>query len=148
MLTDDQIQDLIDQEYGPQFFVWRMDPTNDPEDLSAFFDECIMSDLDERVLALMVEDDLYYSDAEKAISNDDWLVLTDNEADKLPEECAESYTDEALQEIPDHLQRYFDADLYCSDVLNDGRGHLLAHYDGDEREQTINGTTYYLYRRN
>lgn len=148
MLTNDQIQDLIDQEYGPQFFVWRMDPTNDPEDLSTFFDECIMSDLDERVLALMVEDDLYYSDAEKAISNDDWLVLTDDEADKLAEECAESYTDEALQEIQDHLQRYFYADLYYSDLLNDGRGHLLAYYDGYEREQTIRGTTYYLYRRN
>ena len=147
MLTDEQIQDLIDQEYGPQFFVWRMDPTNDPEDLSAFFDECIMSDLDERVLALMVEDDLYYSDAEKAISKDDWLVLTDDEADSLASDSVEVYAEDALQEIPKHLQRYFDSDLFISDTLSEGRGHLLAYYDGDEREQTINGTTYYLYRR-
>ena len=148
MLTNDQIQDLIDQDYGPQFFVWRMDHTNDPEDLSAFFDECIMSDLDESILALMVEHDLFYSDAEKAISNDDWLVLTDDEADKLAEECAESYVDDAISEIPEHLQRYFDAELYYSDIIDDGRGELLAHYDGYEKEQTINGTTYYLYRRN
>ena len=147
MLTDEQIQDLIDQDYGPQFFIWRMDHTNDPEDLSAFFDECIMSDLDERVLALMVEDDLFYSDAEKAIDNDDWLVLTDDEADRLAYEHADSCVDDALREIPDHLQRYFDAELYCSDRLDEGRGSLLAYYDGEEREQTVNGTTYYLYRR-
>ena len=147
MLTNDQIQDLIDQDYGPQFFVWRMDHTNDPEDLSAFFDECIVSDLDERVLALMVEDDLYYSDAESAISNDDWLVLTDDEADKLASEQADIYVNDALRDIPDHLQRYFNAELYRSDTLYDGRGPLLAYWDSYERDQTINGTTYYLYRR-
>lgn len=148
MLTNEQIQDLIDQEYGPQFFVWRMEPTNDAEDLSAFFDECIMSDLDERVLALMIEDDLFYADAEKAIDNEDWLVLTDDEADKQAYEYADLWVDDALREIPDHLQRYFNAELYCRDLLDDGRGSLLAYYDGEEREQTVNGTTYYLYRRN
>ena len=148
MLTDEQIQDLIDQDYGPQFFIWRMDHTNDPEDLSAFFDECIMSDLDEPVLALMVEHDLFYSDAESGINNNDWLVLTDNEADRLASEYADLYVDDVLQEIPDHLQRYFNADLYRSNMLDNGRGHLLAYWDECEREQTINGTTYYLYRRN
>ena len=147
MLTGDQIQDLIDQDYGPQFFVWRMEPTNDAEDLSAFFDECIMSDLDERILALMVEDDLYYSDAESAINNDDWLVLTNDEADRQAYEQAEFCVDDALREIPDHLQRYFDAELYRSDMLDNGRGYLLAYWDHEEREQTINGTIYYLYRR-
>lgn len=148
MLTNDQIQDLIEQDYGPQFFIWRMDQTNDPEDLSAFFDECIMSDLDERVLALMLEDDLLYSDAEAAINNDYWLVLTDDEAYDEANGYANVCVEDALQEIPDHLQRYFDADLYRTDVLSDGRGHLLAYWDGEEREQTINGNTYYLYRRN
>ena len=147
MLTDDQIQDLIDQDYGPQFFIWRMEPTNDAEDLSAFFDECIMSDLDERVLALMVEDDLFYSDAEAAIDNDDWRVLTDYDADIEASEYADSRAEDTLREIPDHLQRYFDTELYCSDLL-DNRGELLAYHDDEEREQTINGTSYYLYRRN
>ena len=147
MLTDEQIQDLIDQDYGPQFFIWRMDHTNDPEDLSAFFDECIMSDLDEPVLALMVEHNLFYSEAEKAIDNGDWLVLTDDEADKQAYEYADLYVDDVLQEIPDHLRRYFNADLYRSDMLDNGRGHLLANWDECEREQTTNGTTYYLYRR-
>ena len=147
MLTNDQIQDLIDQDYGPQFFIWRMDHTNDPEDLSAFFDECIMSDLDEPVLALMVEYDLYYSDAKTAIYDKDWLVLTDDEADRLASDYASDYVNDALRDIPDHLQRYFNAELYHSDTIYDGRGHLLAHWDSKEREQTINGTTYYLYRR-
>ena len=147
MLTNAQIQDLIDQDYGPQFFVWRMEPTNDAEDLSAFFDECIMSYLDERVLALMMEEYLFYADAEKAIDNDDWLVLTDDEADTQAYEHADSYVDDALREIPNHLQRYFDAELYLQDILDDGRGPLLAYYGSEEREQTVNGTTYYLYRR-
>ena len=30
----------------------------------------------------------------------------------------------------------------------DGRGHTLASYDGDELEEDINGETYYIYRTN
>lgn len=41
-----------------------------------------------------------------------------------------------------------DVDEFVKDaVAADGRGHFLAHYDGDEDEQKIDGVTYYIYRR-
>ena len=33
-------------------------------------------------------------------------------------------------------------------VLADGRGHFLAHYDGEENKIEINGAIFYLYRTN
>jgi hypothetical protein len=33
-------------------------------------------------------------------------------------------------------------------VQNDGRGSIISGYDGREEEETINGTTYYIYRTN
>ena len=41
-----------------------------------------------------------------------------------------------------------DLDEFVDDAIcEDGRGHFLAHYDGDEDEQEIDGVTYYIYRR-
>lgn len=41
-----------------------------------------------------------------------------------------------------------DIDEFVKDaVAEDGRGHFLAYYDGDEDEQRIDGVTYYIYRR-
>jgi hypothetical protein len=33
-------------------------------------------------------------------------------------------------------------------ISADGRGHFLSGYDGEEREVTIDGTTFYVYRTN
>jgi hypothetical protein len=33
-------------------------------------------------------------------------------------------------------------------VRADGRGHFLNRYDGNENEETVNGTTYFIYRQN
>ena len=35
---------------------------------------------------------------------------------------------------------------FCQEV--DGRGHTIASYNGEENEETINNTTYYIYRIN
>jgi hypothetical protein len=44
---------------------------------------------------------------------------------------------------------YIDIDSWIEDVINnDGRGSLLAGYDGEENEVEKNGTTYYIYRNN
>ncbi len=50
--------------------------------------------------------------------------------------------------LPKEYRRYFDSDSFICDCKMDGRGHSLAKYDGHEHEQTVNGTTYYLYRIN
>ena len=33
-------------------------------------------------------------------------------------------------------------------IRQDGRGHFMNTYDGCENEETVNGTTYYIYRIN
>lgn len=76
-------------------------------------------------------------------------MYTDSEADDAWEKELDNYIDECiLPEIPDSYRNYFDDEAWKIDAKYDGRGHALARYDGHEREQEVNGTTYYLYRIN
>lgn len=101
---------------------------------------------------------------------DDYLVLTDDEADDMVHE----YIDESAGMFtPSFLSRYsgIDEDVFVTlqeagkydairsmiqdfdafveeAVSTDGRGHFLATYDFNEHEVTVNDTTYYIYRVN
>ena len=80
---------------------------------------------------------------------EEYEVLTDNEADDRWDEELDNYIEECvMSQLPKHLQSYFDEDAWKRDARYDGRGHFLSHYDGDECEETVNGTTYYIYRQN
>lgn len=114
----------------------------------------------ERVLALGIElgltiDELINEITENTrndmyeFGNKEYYVLTDDEADTKNDESIESYIDECIMpELPKHLQNYFDDERFKRDARMDGRGHNLAAYDGHENYQTVNGTTYYIYRWN
>ncbi len=147
MISEEQIQDLIDSDerYSKEYFIWQMDPDN--TNIEQFYLDEIESDLDERAIALMLETGEFYSTCESLIEIDDWLVLTDDEADARCNDCAEVYAEDAKAQIPEYLQTYFDMDTYMEDTLDNGRGELLSTDDGVEYEQEVNGTTYYLYRR-
>jgi len=89
--------------------------------------------------------------------NNDYLVLTDEEADEKWEESLDSYIEECitpeidkLSEGAGNLQYYitFDEGKWKRDARMDGRGHSLASYDGNENEETVNGQTFYIYRLN
>ncbi len=109
--------------------------------------------------------------------SNDYLVLTDDEADeKAKEDILESlwafnasfiayHTDldeEVIQAIHDNgkcesnndtihnlIKKLGDIDDFVSDAISaDGRGHFLSSYDGNENEETVNGTTFYIYRQN
>jgi len=80
-------------------------------------------------------------------NGEEYLVLTDDEADDQENEYLESYIDECL-EIPDNVRPYFDEEKWKKDARMDGRGHSLSCYDGSEYEEEVDGTTYYIYRRN
>ena len=78
-----------------------------------------------------------------------YYVYTDSEADDAWEEALDNYIDEViLPEIPEAYQNYFDEESWKQDARYNGRGHILAGYDGDENEVEVNGTTYYIYRQN
>jgi hypothetical protein len=110
-------------------------------------------------------------------NRNDYLVLTDEEADeKAKEYILDSlwafnasfiayHTDldeEVIQAIHDNgkcesnndtihnlIKKLGDLDDFVSDAISaDGRGHFLSSYDGNENEETVNGTTFYIYRQN
>jgi len=89
--------------------------------------------------------------------NNDYLILTDEEADDKWEEELQNYIDECITpeidkiaEGQSNLSYYikFDEEMWKRDAKMDGRGHCLGRYDGNENEETVNGTTYYIYRQN
>jgi hypothetical protein len=111
-------------------------------------------------------DDTYY------FGNEDYMVLTDDEADekvaeyiketvwafnpsflschsgidedvfKLLQEKCESANEAILKLIKDFDHFVEDA------VRSDGRGHFLSGYDGEENDHEHDNETYYIYRTN
>ena len=77
--------------------------------------------------------------------NEEYLVLTDSEADEEEDERLDNFIDECL-EIPDNIRPYFDEEKWKRDARMDGRGHIISSYDGCEYEEKVNDTWYYIYR--
>lgn len=81
--------------------------------------------------------------------DNNYMVLTDEEADEKWEESLNSYLDDCIYpELPDNMKNYFDDEKWKRDARYDGRGHSLSSYDGNENEETIGDTTCYIYRIN
>ena len=114
-----------------------------------FYTEFIKDDLEDQYLALAIYNDIYYSEAVDLIDSEDYWVLTDEEADEKAELEAQYYLEDALSQIPFHLQQHFNNSQYISDYISDGRGQLLDTYNGSEDSITLdNGSVFYIYRRN
>ena len=147
-MNEDQILNYIenDDKLSHDWFIYQ--GTEDGT-IFDFYAEFIRNDLEDDCLALAINNDIYYSEAVDLIDSQEYLVLTDDEADVQAEQCAHESAEEAQQEIPHHLQRYFDMDLFISDYISDGRGQLLNYYDGSEDSITLdNDSVFYIYRRN
>lgn len=83
------------------------------------------------------------------VEDEDYLILTDDEADgKWEDEMYNYIEDCVLPEIPEPYQYYFDKDKFTSNCRMYGRGHSLAKYDGHENYHTFNDCDYYIYRIN
>lgn len=79
----------------------------------------------------------------------EYLVLTDGEADEAWDESLQNYLDECIfPELPENMRSYFDEEKWKDDAKDDGRGHSLSSYDGDEDEESVDGTEYYIFRIN
>lgn len=123
-----------------------------------------------QALAQHLESDV--EEAESVIDN--YLVLTDDEADEMvfnyiqdsicffnasfvashcdadiPTEAIEAIQEKYEASNPILLKLIKDIDHFVEDAISqDGRGHFIGFYDGEEWEQTVNGTTYFIYRTN
>jgi len=94
-----------------------------------------------------------YDDTLLTVGNEEYRVLTDDEADEVWEEALDNYLEECVYpDLPENMVRYFDNEAWKRDARFDGRGHALSYYDGEELEETVNyrgdEDTFYIYRVN
>ena len=155
-MTSDQIQSIIESfKLSAEYFIWQGENAtpdmNDDTRLQLYYESIILPDIIyvdedyEKVLALMQHTGDNWDDADSAIG-EDYKVFTDDEAQKEFEDRIESSIDNILDQIPKHLRNYFDTESYIEDNFND-RGTELSYYDGCEYTESVNGTTYYIYRQ-
>lgn len=86
-----------------------------------------------------------------SLGRQQYLVLTDDEADDMWDEEIERYIDDCiLPELPEQYQSYFNRESFREAAQMDGRGHILASYDGDEHEteDPETGEDLFIYRVN
>lgn len=109
-------------------------------------DEDVLEDEYELMAALDIEeegDDLW------KVEGETYLILDDDEADDKWEEALDDYVEQViLPELPNHYQNYFDDEKWKDEARYDGRGRPLSPYDGNEYEESVDGTNYFLYRQN
>jgi hypothetical protein len=113
-----------------------------------------------------------FEEAQHWVDSEDYLVLTDEQADEW---CKEEIEEMVWAFTPSFLQAHTgvdadaikkiqemceganepltamikDFDYFVKDAIScDGRGHFLAGYDHEENYVTYNDTIYYIYRRN
>ena len=147
-MNESQILNYIedDDKLSHEWFIYQ---GSEDGTIFDFYAEFIRNDLEDQYLALVINNDIYYSEAVDLIDSEEYWVLTDDEADEKAELEAHYRAEEAQQEIPSHLQQYFDMDKYISDYIADNRGVLLNTYNGSEDSITLdNGSVFYIYRRN
>ena len=147
-MNESQILNYIedDNKLSHEWFIYQ---GSEDGTIFDFYAEFIRNDLEDDYLALAINNDIYYSEAVDLVDSEEYWVLTDDEADDKAELEAQYYLEDALSQIPHHLQQYFDDDKYISDYMSDGRGYLLNIYDGSEDSITLdNGSVFYIYRRN
>mgnify|MGYP003132700346 FL=1 len=127
---------------------------------------------DPRVIAVSQSAEVTLEEAIELIIDEDWICLSDEEADERAEEYILdsvwafnpsflSYHTDIDEEIFKLLQdkcegsndailrMIKDKDYFVEDAINsDGRGHFISFYDGEEHEQYVNNNFYYCYRIN
>jgi len=95
-----------------------------------------------------------YDDNIFEAEGNEYLVVTDEEADDLWEESLDNYLQDCVYpDLPDNLVNYFDDEAWKRDARYDGRGHILSGYDGEENEEVVtykdgSSETFYIYRTN
>lgn len=130
------------------------------------------SETESRISALSQHLECDTEEAENVIDN--YLVLTDKEADDMAKQyiieslwafnssfiashCESDIPQDAIEAIqekfeasnPILLKLIKDIDYFVENAISsDGRGHFISFYDGEEWEQEVNGTTYFIYRTN
>ena len=154
-MTSDQITSIIEAfDNTAEYFVWQGENATidmDEDDrLEKYYESVIPDIIDgdedyEKIIALMEHTGDTWDECDSNIGSS-YEVFTDEEAEKEFVYRTDSRMEDVLEQIPAYLRQYFDKEAYISDNFDD-RGSELSSYDGCEYEETINGTTYYIYKQ-
>lgn len=147
--------EALQNEYSEQVGEMEISEIDESEALELIKDKNFSNP--EKVLALLLEEGATVGEIDNvteeggntfSFGGRDYLVCTDEEADQEQDAELENYIDECiLPELADQYRRYFDNEAWKADARHDGRGHALGRYDGNECEQKIDQTMYFLYRQ-
>ena len=113
-----------------------------------YFDECLYES------NMNYVEDMYKDELEEMFdtwnvtNKEDLIIELNNQYKNGLEFFKEIYTDKEISEIinENYLMDIDKVIAFCQEV--DGRGHIIATYDGEENEIDIDNTTYYIYRIN
>lgn len=101
--------------------------------------------------SLDVMNDIDVQDNTVYIGNDEYIILTDEEADEEVKRCILDYLYETLasEKLKD-LFEFIDHDKYVEYMMNNSgsRGQHISFYDGNEISVLFNDTWYNIYRLN
>jgi len=147
--------EALQNEYSEQVGEMEISEIEESEALEMIKDKNFSEP--EKVLALLLEEGATVGEIDNvteeggnrfSFGGRDYLVCTDEEADQEHDEEMENYIEECiLPELAEQHRKYFDNEAWKEDAKIDGRGHALNRYDGNECEQKIDGTMYFLYRQ-
>jgi len=125
---------------------------------------------DSCVLAVSKSADVTPQEAIELIIDEDWICLTNEEADKMSRDyildsvwafnssflsCHTGINEDVFEALQDKCEEVNDIILnsikdkkhFVEDAISyDGRGHFITSYDGEEHEQYINKEFRYCYR--
>ena len=124
------------------------------ESYSTYFDDLNNEDKVRELLNYgLVEETEEYFDVDEDGDVDTDLPTFD------PDDYRDNYVEKVLDSIDDVIDEFFfhygydgiedfiDIEELAKDIVNnDGRGSIISGYDGEERVETVNGKTYYIYR--
>jgi len=153
MFTDSQLLSIFESCHSEaDVFLMQVNPNNDED----FSDDDVRveyarnnkmwDELGDETIAVMLHANCDVDD----VNLDNYMLLTDEEADAAVEEYANNYLEDiVLSEIPIYYQSYFDGDDWVADYIsNSTRGEILGSYDGYEHEVILpSGNYLYLYKQ-
>lgn len=163
---DEYKSELEDLEYD-------VENAESEEDREEYYQEYIAKKNDieganDEIRSLRIDLESYQSefdDLENFVDNFDEDEIKKDLAEELEEQYIESRTKAIVDDIEYDPIRYFkdfgmsekdifdqyfdiDEDEMAEDLWDTDRAHILAHYDGEEHEEEVNGEYYLIYRTN
>lgn len=135
----------------------------DEDELKGVFEESFEFDydnldeedaIDELLRREIIEDTEEYFDLDEdgeidhTLPKFDYQDYKDEYVEKSMEDLGDFVDKYVLSFGYDGIEEYIDFDKVGETYVdNEGLAHWLAYYDGEEREETVDGQTYYIYRR-